>query len=78
MGSYLNGSVLTETIFGWDGIGRYAMTAILKHDYPVILGTVLQPARGRVLRGDRSEGRAGGTARTDLIFSASELWREFK
>jgi peptide/nickel transport system substrate-binding protein/oligopeptide transport system substrate-binding protein len=41
MGSYLNGSVLTETIFGWDGIGRYAMTAILKHDYPVILGTVL-------------------------------------
>jgi peptide/nickel transport system substrate-binding protein/oligopeptide transport system substrate-binding protein len=41
MGSYLNGSVLTETIFGWDGIGRYAMTGILKHDYPVILGTVL-------------------------------------
>jgi len=41
MGSYLNGSVLTETIFGWDGIGRYAMTAIMKHDYPVILGTVL-------------------------------------
>ncbi|UCD57837.1 MAG: ABC transporter permease, partial [Candidatus Hydrogenedentota bacterium] len=41
IGSYLNGSVLTETIFGWDGIGRYAMTAILKHDYPVILGTVL-------------------------------------
>jgi ABC-type dipeptide/oligopeptide/nickel transport system permease component len=41
MGSYMNGSVLTETIFGWDGIGRYAMTAILKHDYPVILGTVL-------------------------------------
>jgi peptide/nickel transport system substrate-binding protein/oligopeptide transport system substrate-binding protein len=41
MGSYLNGSVLTETIFGWDGIGRYAMTGIMKHDYPVILGTVL-------------------------------------
>jgi ABC-type dipeptide/oligopeptide/nickel transport system permease component len=41
MGSYLNGSVLTETIFGWDGIGRYAMSGILKHDYPVILGTVL-------------------------------------
>jgi ABC-type dipeptide/oligopeptide/nickel transport system permease component len=41
IGSYLNGSVLTETIFGWDGIGRYAMTAILKRDYPVILGTVL-------------------------------------
>jgi len=40
-GSYLNGSVLTETIFGWNGIGRFAMEAILKRDYPVILGTVL-------------------------------------
>ena len=41
LGSYLNGAVLTETIFGWDGIGRYAMTGVLQHDYPVILGTVL-------------------------------------
>ncbi len=40
-GSYLNGSVLTETIFGWDGLGRYAMTGIMSMDYPVILGTVL-------------------------------------
>ncbi|MFC2140134.1 ABC transporter permease [Candidatus Auribacterota bacterium] len=40
-GSYLNGSVLTETIFGWDGLGRYAMNGIFKRDYPVILGTVL-------------------------------------
>lgn len=40
-GSYLNGSVLTETIFGWDGIGRYAMNGILRRDYPVIIGTVL-------------------------------------
>ena len=40
-GSYLNGSVLTETIFGWNGIGRFAMEAIMKRDYPVILGTVL-------------------------------------
>jgi peptide/nickel transport system permease protein len=39
--SYLNGSVLTETIFGWDGLGRYAMIAIFRRDYPVILGTVL-------------------------------------
>ena len=40
-GSYLNGSVLTETIFGWDGLGRYALDGIMKRDYPVILGTVL-------------------------------------
>lgn len=41
LGSYLNGSVLTETIFGWDGLGRYALEGITKRDYPVIMGTVL-------------------------------------
>jgi ABC-type dipeptide/oligopeptide/nickel transport system permease component len=39
-GSYLNGSVLTEKIFGIDGIGRYAINAIMKRDIPVIMGTV--------------------------------------
>ena len=39
--SYLNGAVLTETIFGWDGIGRYAMEGIIKRDYPVIMGCLL-------------------------------------
>lgn len=40
-GSYLNGAVLTETIFGWDGIGRYAMEGIVKRDYPVIMACIL-------------------------------------
>jgi len=40
-GSYLNGAVLTETIFGWDGIGRFAMEGIMKRDYPVIMGCVI-------------------------------------
>jgi ABC-type dipeptide/oligopeptide/nickel transport system permease component len=40
-GSYLNGAVLTETIFGWDGLGRYAMEGIIKRDYPVIMGCLL-------------------------------------
>jgi peptide/nickel transport system permease protein len=40
-GSYLNGAVLTETIFGWDGIGRFTMEGIMKRDYPVIMGCVL-------------------------------------
>jgi ABC-type dipeptide/oligopeptide/nickel transport system permease component len=40
-GSYLNGSVLTETIFGWDGVGRYAVEGIFSRDYPVIMGCVL-------------------------------------
>lgn len=40
-GSYLNGAVLTETIFGWDGIGRFAMDGIIKRDYPVVIGCIL-------------------------------------
>jgi ABC-type dipeptide/oligopeptide/nickel transport system permease component len=39
--SYLNGSVIVETIFDLPGIGRFAMDAILKRDYPVIQGVVL-------------------------------------
>lgn len=40
-GSYLNGAVLTETIFGWDGIGRFTMEGIIRRDYPVIMGCVI-------------------------------------
>jgi peptide/nickel transport system permease protein len=41
LGSYLNGAVLTETIFGWDGLGRYALDGIIKRDYTVIMGVML-------------------------------------
>jgi len=41
LGSYLNGAVLTETVFGWDGLGRYALDGIIKRDYPIIMGVVL-------------------------------------
>ncbi|MCX8070424.1 MAG: ABC transporter permease [Thermodesulfovibrionales bacterium] len=41
IGSYLNGAVVTETIFGWDGLGRYTMEGIIRRDYPVILGSVI-------------------------------------
>lgn len=40
-GSYLSGSVLTETIFGWPGLGRYIVQAIMKRDFPVIQGSIL-------------------------------------
>ena len=40
-GSYLSGAVLTESIFGWPGVGRFALNAILKRDFPAIQGTVL-------------------------------------
>lgn len=41
LSSYLNGSVIIETIFDLPGIGRFAMDAILKRDYPIIQGVIL-------------------------------------
>src|SRR5258708_550540 len=40
-GSYLTGSILTETIFSWPGIGRYVVNAIARRDLPAIQGSVL-------------------------------------
>ena len=40
-GSYLTGSILTETIFSWPGIGRYVVMAIGRRDLPAIQGSVL-------------------------------------
>ena len=40
-GYYLTGSILTETVFSWPGLGRYIVTAIGKRDLPAIQGTVL-------------------------------------
>ncbi len=40
-GSLLEGAVLTETIFAWPGLGRYATGAILSQDFPAIMGVTL-------------------------------------
>ena len=40
-GNYLTGSILTETIFGWPGLGRYVLSAIEKRDLPAIQGSIL-------------------------------------
>ncbi|TVY04624.1 ABC transporter permease [Cohnella terricola] len=40
-GMLLGGAVLTETIFGWPGIGRYLYSAISARDYPVIQSGIL-------------------------------------
>jgi len=40
-GSYLTGSILTETIFSWPGVGRYVLNAIDKRDLPAIQGSIL-------------------------------------
>jgi ABC-type dipeptide/oligopeptide/nickel transport system permease component len=40
-GSYLTGSILTETVFSWPGLGRYVVNAIARRDLPAIQGSVL-------------------------------------
>jgi len=42
--SLLSGAVLTETVFAWPGIGRYAVTAATRLDYPAILGVTMLTA----------------------------------
>ena len=41
MGALLSGSVITETIFSWPGIGRLTVQAIEARDYPLVQGCVL-------------------------------------
>lgn len=40
-GSLLGGTVLTETVFAWPGIGRLLVSSILGRDYPMIQGIIL-------------------------------------
>jgi peptide/nickel transport system permease protein len=40
-GSLLAGSIITETIFAWPGIGRLTVQAIQMRDYPLVQGCVL-------------------------------------
>jgi peptide/nickel transport system permease protein len=37
----LSGAIMTETIFAWPGIGRYAVLAATNLDYPAIMGVTL-------------------------------------
>lgn len=41
LGSLLAGAVITETVFGWEGIGRLLVESIEKRDYPVTQACVL-------------------------------------
>jgi peptide/nickel transport system permease protein len=40
-GAMLGGTVLTETVFAWPGLGRLLISSILARDYPVIQGSIL-------------------------------------
>lgn len=41
IGSLLGGAVVTESIFGWPGVGRLIVNSIGKRDYPMIQGATL-------------------------------------
>ncbi|GKU78819.1 nickel ABC transporter permease [Paenibacillus sp. L3-i20] len=41
IGSLMAGSVVTESLFGWPGLGSMAMEAITQRNYPLIQGYVL-------------------------------------
>jgi peptide/nickel transport system permease protein len=43
-GNLLSGAVLTETIFSWPGIGRYATNSVTNVDIPAVLGVTLLAA----------------------------------
>lgn len=39
--SMITGSIITETVFAWPGIGRLVLTAVVNRDFPIIQGVVL-------------------------------------
>jgi peptide/nickel transport system permease protein len=41
LGVLLTGSVVTESIFAWPGLGRLMVTAVNNRDYPIIQGVLL-------------------------------------
>jgi len=43
-GSLLSGAVLTETIFSWPGLGRYATASAVSLDFPAVMGVTLLAA----------------------------------
>jgi peptide/nickel transport system permease protein len=59
-GALLTGSIVTEMIFSWPGLGRLLMTAINNRDYPLVEGCVLTFALSYVVV----------NMITDLVYSA--------
>jgi peptide/nickel transport system permease protein len=49
LGTLLGGSVITETIFAWPGVGRLSVQAIYNRDYPVVQAAVFTLATTFVL-----------------------------
>lgn len=41
LSGFLTGTVVTETVFSWPGLGRLSVVAIQSNDFPMMAGTVL-------------------------------------
>jgi len=41
LGALMGGAVLTESVFGWPGVGRLLLDSIFSRDYPMVQGLVL-------------------------------------
>ena len=41
LGSLMGGAVVTESVFGWPGVGRLLLDSIFSRDYPMVQGLVL-------------------------------------
>ncbi len=40
----VNGAYITESVFGWPGMGRLGITAIQNRDYPIVMGVTMLSA----------------------------------
>ena len=45
----LSGAAITETIFSWPGLGRFAVAAVTQQDYPVVMTVVILGAIATIL-----------------------------
>src|SRR5690606_34323216 len=48
-GGLLGGAILTETVFGWPGIGTAIINAVDAKDFPVIIAAVIFIALGVIV-----------------------------
>jgi peptide/nickel transport system permease protein len=44
LGNMLGGAIVVETVFGWSGMGRLALDAVMARDFNVLLGVLLLSA----------------------------------
>ena len=49
LGSLVSGSVITETVLGWQGLGALSVTAVQQRDAPLLMGVVMVTATAVLL-----------------------------